>query len=237
MRRYVIGDIHGCYFTLLDLINKLSIEKGDKLIFLGDYIDRGPHSKRVIDYIMSIEGPDVITLMGNHERMCVDANRGSGYWGQTWMNNGGGITVDSYDERTEEEKVRPSLLYPELQDEWRAKLPRVSEEHIQWMESLPVFYEDDDFFYCHAGIDPDYSFDDQIEDDLLWIRNRFLKSENVWPKKIVFGHTPMQKVQIKENKIGVDTGACYGNMLSAICLDTMTVYSVPHNDKDEPIWG
>ena len=90
MKTYAIGDIHGCLHTLLALINKLPLERQDKLIFLGDYIDRGDHSKQVVDYVKSMtESGQAIALMGNHERMCIDANGGSGYWQQIWTKNGG----------------------------------------------------------------------------------------------------------------------------------------------------
>ena len=234
MRTYAIGDIHGCLHTLKDLLHKLRLGPDDRVIFLGDYIDRGPFSKQVIDFLKTIvDSKQYIALMGNHERMCVDSYDGSGYWGQVWMQNGGIETIDSYDERTEAQKRRPAFEDYEAEEVWRANLPKVSKEHLNWMRQLPVKYETEKFFFCHAGVDPEVELDDQTPDDLLWIRGEFLKSKKNFGKIVVFGHTPLEDVTIKDNYIGVDTGCTYGHKLSAICLETMTVYHATHNDKDE----
>lgn len=240
MRHYAVGDIHGCYHTLLDLMNKLPLESQDKLIFLGDYIDRGPHSKQVVDYVRGITGPDTnnIALLGNHEKMCIDSYRGSGYWGSTWMDNGGRETIDSYDTRTDEQKRKPSMaLDMEAYHEWKEHLPRVSQEHIEWMASLPLFYETDEYYFVHAGIDPEEELEYQCEQDLLWIRGEFINYAMRLPKRVVFGHTPFEKAQVLSNKIGIDTGCVYGNKLTAICIETGTLFQAEHNDKDNPIWG
>lgn len=239
MASFAIGDIHGCFYTLLDLMNKLRLESGDKVIFLGDYIDRGPHSRLVLDYLIDIvDQKNIIALMGNHERMCVDSYNGSAHWGQVWMQNGGGATVDSYDERPEEERTSrpPANLGDEESMEARARwyesLPQVSKEHIAWMADLPTAYETDDFFFVHAGIDPEEPLEEQTEQDLLWIRNQFVTYAFPLPKRVVFGHTPFEKAQILSNKIGIDTGCVYGGKLTAINLDSMTLIQAEKNDKD-----
>jgi len=237
-RVFAVGDIHGCFYTLLDLMNKLPLESGDKLIFIGDYIDRGPHSKQVVDYVKSLtDAGQAIALMGNHEKMCIDTYTGSGYWGQSWMNNGGGLTIDSYDTRSEAERVSPPMFDADARDEWHKNLPRVSKEHVEWMESLPLYHIDGDYMFVHAGIDPEVELEYQIDDDLLWIRGKFINYGMQLPKRIVFGHTPFEKVQFLSNKIGIDTGCCYGNKLTAICIDSGTIYTADHNDKDDPIYG
>jgi len=237
MKNYVIGDIHGNYFSLINLLNKLPMQNYDKLIFIGDYIDRGPHSKRVVEFVKELqESGQAVALMGNHEKMCLDSYRGSGYWGQVWMRNGGGKTIDSYDTRTKEEKKQPSFAdedYEEKYDIWMSRLPEVSKEHLDWMESLKLSYEVDGYFICHAGIDPEVELEYQSEDDLLWIRNEFITYALPLPKKVVFGHTPFEKPQILSNKIGIDTGCVYGNKLSAYCLETAEVFSVEQDDRDE----
>lgn len=238
MRIYAVGDCHGCFYTLLDLMNKLPLESGDKLIFVGDYIDRGPHSKQVVEYVKSLtDAGQAIALMGNHEKMCIDTYTGSGYWGQTWMQNGGDTTIDSYDTRSEDERKHPKIFDEEARNEWLANLPRVSKEHVEWMQSLPLYHIDGDYMFVHAGIDPEVEIEYQTEDDMLWIRGKFINYEMALPKRIVFGHTPFETAQVLSNKIGIDTACVYGNRLTAICIDSGTLYSADHNDKDNPIWG
>ena len=237
MRTYVIGDIHGCYHALLALMNKLPIESDDKIIFLGDYIDRGLHSKQVIDYVKELtDAGKAIALMGNHEKMCIDTYRGSGHWGQTWRNNGADKTIDSYDTRTDDEKIRPPFLgddeSQELRAQWHENLPRVSAEHVDWMQDLPLYYEDENFLYVHAGINPETEFEYQCADDLLWIRGEFINYPHNFKKRVVFGHTPFEKPQLLSNKIGLDTGCVYGNFLSAMCMESGMVYKAEHDDRD-----
>ena len=233
MRTFAIGDIHGCYYTLLELMNKLPLESGDKIIFLGDYIDRGLHSKQVVQYVKEMaDAGQAIALLGNHEKMCIDTYNGSGHWGQTWRNNGAEQTVDSYDARSPEDKIMPPMFDTERRDEWNANLPKVSNEHITWMESLPLTHEDEKYIYVHAGINPDYPMNEQVEDDLLWIRNKFLNCPTQYPKIVVFGHTALEKPIIKHNFIGLDTGCVYGNFLSAMCMESGTLFKAEHDDRD-----
>lgn len=235
MSHFVVGDVHGCFHTLVKLINQLPMESGDKLIFVGDYIDRGPHSKQVVDFVKELtESGQAIALMGNHEKMCVDSYNGSGYSTQTWVCNGGEATIESYDERTDEEKKRPSkVLDEEAYHAWRSNLPRVSKEHVEWMANLPLSYEIDDFFICHAGIDPEVPLDRQFEDDLLWIRGEFINYNKCLQKRVVFGHTPFKKPQILSNKIGIDTGCVFGHSLTAVCLESLEIYQEAQDDRDE----
>lgn len=234
MSNFVVGDVHGCFHTLVKLINQLPMESGDKLIFVGDYIDRGPHSKQVVDFVKELtESGQAIALMGNHEKMCVDANLGSGHWGQTWMMNGGGATIESYDTRSEDERAIPPTFDTEARAKWHENLPRVSKEHVEWMASLPITHEVGDFFICHAGINPEFSLEEQREDDLLWIRNEFITYAMPLSKRVVFGHTPFKKPQILSNKIGIDTGCVFGHNLTAVCLESLEIYQEAQDDRDE----
>jgi len=229
MKTYAIGDIHGCYHTLLRLINKLPFEQGDKFVFLGDYIDRGLYSKQVVQYVKELtESGQAIALKGNHEDMCTKKRDA-----QIWISNGGDTTLNSYDTRTPEEKVRPDFRDEEASALWRKNLPKVPKEDKEWMEKLPLFYEDDKYFYVHAGVYPELELENQIEDDMLWIRNRFLNSKVFFGKIVVFGHTPMNKVLIQKNKIGIDTGCVYGLELTCYCPETNTYYSEKLNERDQ----
>lgn len=216
MKHFVLGDIHGCYYTLIDLINKLPIESDDKLVFVGDYIDRGPHSRLVVEYVESLtEEGTAIALKGNHEDMCVYAQRMND--NMLWVHNGGLTTLKSF-------------CGDPLPD--KAKIP---EEILDWMDNLPLTFETDDYFVCHAGIDPDYPLNQQDPDDLIWIRNKFLNDDTFdVGKKVVFGHSAFKEGPwIKENKIGIDTGCVYGLNLTAFCLETFEFYTVPKNERDK----
>jgi len=226
---YIIGDIHGCYHTLIGLMNQLPLEKTDKIIFLGDYIDRGLYSKQVVEYVKSLtESGQAIALMGNHERMCLDT-----FDHRMWLHNGGDTTLDSYDTRPQSEREMPYPMDEDLRADWLRSLPKVSQDHLNWMESLPTFYEDEKYFYVHAGINPNYPLEQQSEQDLLWIRNPFLNSDRNFGKTIVFGHTPLKSVLIKPNKIGIDTGCVFGYGLTAFNTETNEFFNQPLDERDK----
>ena len=222
MKHYVIGDVHGCYLTLLTLINKLPFEKGDKLVFVGDYIDRGKFSKEVVEYIKEMnELGDAIAIKGNHEVMACDFYNNDPN-GRIWMINGGKETIQSY---------YPKHA-PEMIDYYSDDF-KIDQDHLDWMASLPLSYETEKYFIVHAGVRPNIALAEQHEDDLIWIRNHFLNSDYDWGKTIVFGHTPMKDINLElSNKIPVDTGCCFDFKLSCICLETKEIYSVETNQKD-----
>ena len=206
---YAIGDIHGSLKTLDALLAKLPYEAEDTLVFLGDYIDRGPDSRGVIERLIQLldEHENLVFLRGNHEQLCLDAMRagpGTEAW-KTWMDprNRGDATLDSYGG------------YPDA-------------SHLLMMTSLPFFYETDEYFFCHAGVDPLYPLHQQPRDTLLWMREPFIQSSLDYGKKIVFGHTMMEEVFITHNRIGVDSGCGKQRKLSAVALPSMQVYSVAY---------
>ena len=213
---YIIGDIHGCYNTLLRLINQIPFKKGDKLVFVGDYIDRGKYSKQVVSYIKElVELGDAIALKGNHEDMAISFYNGQNYFDQlVWVRNGGIQTIKSY---------YPDLPFEKI-DIYDTKEFRIDQDHLDWFETLPTHIEIGDYFISHAGALPEVSLEDQIDYDLLWIRNEFIFSDYKWDKKIVFGHTSLKKVMIAHNKIGIDTGCVYGFCLSCICLENLNIF-------------
>ena len=168
MRTIVIGDIHGCYDELVALIEKVQYNKeSDKLIFLGDYIDRGKDSSKVVAFIRDLQrqNKNVIALRGNHEQMCIDY---SDTYEITWWWNGAQETVDSYGANDEQFK-----------------------SDVRWMETLPLYYEDDNYIYVHAGIDANKPLDQQ-SDTMLWVRETFINSTAKFDKQVIFGHTPAQ---------------------------------------------
>ena len=196
-RTIAIGDVHGCAHTLLDLLQVINPVKGDTVIFLGDYIDRGPHSKTVVNIIMRLQADSegsasFIPLKGNHEDMCVDYFRpGNGMCGTAFMSNGGAQTIESFG-------------------------GVISDEYLDWMSSLPVMLENEHGYFCHAGFEPDILPQDQREYTMLWIREEFLHSGSVWNKPVIHGHTPHPEVVLSRRRIGLDTGCVFGERYSGM---------------------
>ena len=182
-RVLAIGDVHGMYQKLIKLMDKIRFNPDeDMLIFLGDYIDRGPDPGRCLQYIFALQQqyPDVVVcLMGNHEVMMSSyfmQKRGSynnlivDYAG-SWLDNGGLETLKQLDEMDADTK----------------------EELLQWVMNLPVKYQYQDYFFCHAGVDPDVPLSVQNEFDILWRRQQWWEQYK-GEETLVVGHTPVQKV-------------------------------------------
>ncbi len=200
-KTYIIGDVHGCLDMLKRLMEKIAWNPGkDRLIFLGDYIDRGEDPKGVVDYILALcrDSGNVDLLKGNHEAMFLNFLRG--VESEMFMVNGGWRTLESYGSYN-------------LQDDVAA----IPSDHRNFYSSLKLFMELDDYYVVHAGFKPGLEIDKQVEDDMLWIRKSFISSKHDFGKKVIFGHTPFQEPLIMKNKIGLDTGAVYGNKLT--CLE------------------
>jgi serine/threonine protein phosphatase 1 len=205
MLTIAIGDIHGMFHELETLLEHIDcfIEtkwRYDrfKLIFLGDYIDRGPHSKQVIKKLRSLESENYICLKGNHEEMMIKSV--SGETEKTrFLVSGGEASIQSYGGFTQE-------FYSDL----------------AWMTTLSTSYEDDKIFFVHAGIDPDAPLSDQSDEAKLWIRRKFIVDDRRFEKYVVHGHTPTTKnppftgrADIRLNRCNLDSGACYGGALTA----------------------
>ena len=209
-RTLIIGDVHGCLGMLQRLMEKIQWRPDmDRLIFLGDYVDRGEDSRGVIEYVREIAGAGerVDCLMGNHERILLDFIEGRDL--STFFLNGGTSTLNSYRACR---RGFDSALIPE--------------EHIDFLRSLKPWIELDDYYVIHAGMRPGVELENQSQEDLLWIRDPFIFSTYPFRKKIIFGHTPFSRPLVMENKIGLDTGAVYGNMLTCLELPSLNFYSV-----------
>jgi serine/threonine protein phosphatase 1 len=209
-RVFVIGDIHGCLEMLKRLLDKIKwCPDQDKLIFLGDYIDRGNDSRGVIEYILKLKNTSSIIqcLMGNHEQLFLEFLDGGDI--TTFLVNGGMATLNSY---LIEDQKPGELVVPV--------------EHIDFLNSLPKWIELEDHFFVHAGLRPGVQIQEQAVEDLLWIREPFIYSDYDFGKKVIFGHTPFPEPFIMENKIGLDTGAVYGNKLTCIELPSAKFHSV-----------
>ncbi len=204
MAEYVIGDIHGEIDKLKTIIEKINYDSTqDKLIFVGDYVDRGADSYEVYKYIKELDNDKNIFIRGNHEEMMVDAVLNENKI-DLWYHNGGQKTKVSFPNNSELKNA------------------------AHFFDSLPYYHTTQDHIFVHAGINPSKSLEEQTEHDLVWIREPFLgaKSEDFKENRtIVAGHTPVAEVKFEENKILVDTGAGKGGILSAVDLKTKEVYS------------
>lgn len=194
---YVVGDIHGCLDPLQRLIAQLPLSESDEVIFLGDYIDRGPDSKGVIDYLLTLRGRYTF-LMGNHERMFLDFLQGKER--PLFLYNGGTATLESY-----------------------GGLSRIPATHLRFLDGLQPYRETEDYLFVHAGIRPGIPLQEQDESDLLWIREEFYAHPGRYPKTVVFGHTPMREVLMGDDRIGIDTACVYGNKLTCVILPSREV--------------
>ena len=216
MRKFVIGDVHGCAKTLKTLIEKrLELKKPDKLFLLGDYVDRGPDSKGVLDYLMQLQeaGFQVHCLKGNHEDMMLRFLAGPA--DENWLFNGGDATLVSYGVSLTAAGFGPHWL-----EDLRLRLVEtIPDEHRRFLETLDSSYTVGDYLFVHAGIRPGVPLDAQRPVDLIWIRDRFLDSREDFGKCVVHGHTISNQPEVRANRIGIDTGAFYTNRLTCLVLE------------------
>jgi serine/threonine protein phosphatase 1 len=223
VKTFVIGDIHGCCDELLELLKAIDINlEEDKLILLGDYIDRGDKSLETVQLLQELRRKcnkdKLILLKGNHEQMAID------YYEQgneRWFRNGAEATQKSFE------------MYGET-----------VEDYLEFFKELSSYHEDEHFIYVHAGIKPRVSLAEQSARDLEWIREEFYLDAHASDKTVVFGHTPTRGIDggdypVKLNgNIALDTACVYGGSLSAIELvdgELVKVYQVKsrHDIKDE----
>lgn len=201
-----IGDIHGCVRSLKTLWNNLKPHKDAIHVFIGDYIDRGPDSKGVVDFLLEIQyDRKCIFLRGNHEQMLLNALHSGDH--ELWMYNGGEMTLQSYD--------NPK------------KISDISSDHLAFYENTHHFYESDEYFFVHAGAPPHQTLEESKHDPksnhyFLWGRDHLNAFEVPWEKTVVFGHTPRPYPIQKNRMIGIDTGCVYSELgygkLTAVVL-------------------
>lgn len=209
-KTFVVGDVHGCLHMLLRLLDTVPWRPGrDGLIFVGDCIDRGPDSKGVVDCILDLMRKDggVACVLGNHEAMLMDYL--AGIKQDLYLANQGMTTLRDY-----------------LARKPKGEGPLVPPEHLAFYRSLKPFLELDDYYVVHAGFRPGIEIGRQSVEDMIWIREPFISSDEDFGKKVVFGHTPFPRPLTMKNKIGIDTGAVYGNRLTCVELPEERFYSV-----------
>ncbi len=221
-RVYAIGDIHGRADLLADLQEQILTDARTAgaprkvLVYLGDYVDRGPESAAVIESLATkpLDGFETVHLKGNHEDFLI-AFMETGALGRSWLMNGGTATLKSYGIGT------MSLMFGESGfDKVRAKLSKaLPDHHRRFLDALSLTHREGDYLFVHAGIRPDVALDDQKDEDLMWIRYEFLRSNEDFGKMIVHGHTPTIAPEVKRNRIGIDTGAYDTGRLTCLVLE------------------
>lgn len=218
LRVYAIGDVHGCLDQLRavhsDIVEDLARRPVEdwRIVHVGDYVDRGPNSRGVLDLLAERSAdPRVVCLLGNHDQALIDALASRIDRFPTWTIHGGGQTLAEYGLRemgTEDPATLGSAL--------RRAVP---ETHQKFLIALPLTARYGDYFFVHAGVDPDRPLDGQEPRDLIWIRDRFLDSRREFEAVIVHGHTPVHGVEVRRNRIGIDTGAVFGRELTCLVLE------------------
>ncbi|BBD64856.1 metallophosphoesterase [Nostoc commune NIES-4072] len=213
-RRIVIGDVHGHYEGLMTLLEAIAPTSDDQIYFLGDLIDRGPHSSQVVNFV---KRHNYSCLLGNHEQMLLNIltnDRISSPTMQAWLYSGGQATVASYHE---------------------ASIP---DDHLDWFKSLPTYLDLGDIWLTHAGVDPSKSVTEQTADQLCWIREEFHSIEKPYfpDKLIIIGHTitftlpgvSPGKLAQGEGWLDIDTGAYHprSGWLTGLDVTNNLVYQV-----------
>ncbi|WP_022836187.1 metallophosphoesterase family protein [Salisaeta longa] len=205
-----IGDIHGCAASLDALLDRLGPTSDDHLVFIGDYIDRGPDSRGVIERLLKLRDEVQCTfLRGNHEALML------GYFNEgafnLWRINGGLSTMHSYVDGSSE------IEFPDA--------------HIEFVRETKMHYETDDFFFVHAGLQPNLTIAENLEESnekvFLWERAHLEAPEYAWEKTVVCGHTPRPKPINKEKLLMIDTGCVYHMQPE---MGTLTAVHLPERE-------
>ena len=227
---YAIGDIHGHVGELDRVLELIEADGGakEKAVFLGDYIDRGPDSRAVLDRLVEgiAAGKDWVTLKGNHDRLFEwfmeeeprqDPHMLIGYH---WFHEriGGRETLQSYGL-----DIDPKTRLKALHDEAQEAIP---DSHLELLRNLELTFETEHLFFCHAGIRPEVPLHQQDEEDLVWIRQEFHAYSQPHPKLIVHGHTPVRAAQHYGNRVNLDSGAGFGDPLTVAVFEEDEVWKL-----------
>ena len=212
-RVYAVGDVHGCADRLATLHAAITADlaarpiRHSTLVHLGDYVDRGPDSAGVVARIAA--GPAItatVNLLGNHERMMLDALAADDPRAIAhWLMNGAAPSLASWGV--------PRGAAPR---DWAARIPA---DHLARLRGLALTHRSDDYLFVHAGIRPGRPLRRQLEEDLIWIREPFLSYAGDLGAVIVHGHTPVPAPVVRPNRIGIDTGAVLGGPLTCAVLE------------------
>lgn len=220
-RAYVVGDVHGRLDLLEELLAKIHAELQHRpsaktlLVFVGDLIDRGPSSAQVIERLRTYRRAGIrpVFLLGNHEEVLLRILKGDAQLITKWRWFGGAECLESYG-------VDPSQ-FSHLTDEEALALVRraIPKEHVEFLESFADSCRFGDYLFVHAGIRPGVELEQQRQSDLRWIREPFLLDESDHGFVVVHGHTIAREVEVRPNRIGIDTGAYRTGVLTALAIE------------------
>lgn len=219
LRLYAIGDVHGCLDALDGVHEWIARDLADRpaadwrIVHMGDYVDRGPDSRGVVGRLMALCASDRrhTCLQGNHDQMFIGAIRGETRWLALWLEHGGIETLASYGLTREDLEHR-------IMD-GRGLDDMIPADHQAFLDGLGHHVRYGDYYFAHAGIDPEQPLDDQDPHDLMWIREPFLHDSRDHGAVVIHGHTPVRRIDVRPNRIGIDTGAVFGGSLSCIVLE------------------
>lgn len=218
---YAIGDVHGCYMSMINLLEKIEIDRRSRpegkstVVFLGDLIDRGPASREVVEFLMNYK-PDwtnVAYIRGNHEEVMLDVLSGNISAMRSWFEFGGKDCARSYGvDNFGQLHINPDHIMMALHR-------NVPKQHLAFLDSFSDAFAFGDYLLVHAGIKPKVAIENQSPYDMRWIRSSFLDYKKPHPVKVVHGHSVVEdEPEIHSNRIAVDTGAHKGRPLTAVCL-------------------
>ncbi|MEP7007064.1 MAG: metallophosphoesterase family protein [Sphingomonas bacterium] len=220
-RIYAIGDVHGRLDLLEASLGQIdrhsaTLPPADSVhvVLLGDLVDRGPDSAGVLRLAHEIQSRSglLVVLKGNHEELMVRAIDGEPGVMRTWMKVGGAETLMSYG-------IDPAMTDADIMPATKALAQRVPRAIVDWLRALPLTAQSGDYLFCHAGIRPGVPLARQSREDLLWIREEFLRDERDHGVVVVHGHSVSPEVDVRANRIGIDTGAYRTGILTALFLD------------------
>jgi serine/threonine protein phosphatase 1 len=220
-RIYAIGDIHGRLDLLNILLDKIDADDAMRpaaktiLIFLGDLVDRGPDSKGVVERLMMLKAAnsDIGLISGNHEELLIRTWKGDKRSAGLFNRVGGKETLLSYG------VDQAAYDAADLADLTELAAKHVPADHIEFLKSFDTHIEAGDYLFVHAGIRPGYAIEEQEASDLRWIRREFTEHEGDFGRMVVHGHTIVEEVDERPNRVGIDTGAFATGRLTAIGIE------------------
>jgi serine/threonine protein phosphatase 1 len=225
-RIYAFGDLHG----RIDLLNRLSeaiaadigenpADNGVLILGLGDYVDRGPDSRGVINALARGLGRDALFLRGNHEQMLLQFLEDPEHFGPLWFRFGAAETLQSYGVDVRSADTGSGSRYRSIRNELALAM---DPKHLMFLQRLPVSFQTSTHFFAHAGARPGVPLDKQAAEDLLWMREGFVEGDHAFEKIVVHGHTPVEKPYFGKYRINLDTGAYFTNRLSCLVVEKGT---------------
>jgi serine/threonine protein phosphatase 1 len=238
-RLYAVGDIHGCLDLLDSLLRLIEEDMASRapmktyIVFLGDLIDRGPASAGVVERLLHFRpaGATPIFLAGNHEEIFTRVLDGESEILADWLKFGGAECLESYGvDPAVLKRMEPAAAVEQV----RAQVPRA---HVDFIESFADTFRFGDYLFVHAGIRPGIELAEQDQFDLRWIREPFLSFDDQHGLVVVHGHTIVQEVEERANRIGLDTGAYRSGVLTALAIEDEARWYLSTAGSPAPAWA